>query len=99
MGGGNPFATNMMMVQPNNPISYQNKNHNVNPYQNQSNQRNDPFAGAEGKGPSEAGWQRDAHDLGFNHVSFNVKKEEKDDIKEFKDLFSLGSKTFTTNQN
>ena len=32
-------------------------------------------------------------------MSFNVKKEEKDDIKEFKDLFSLGANTFKTNQN
>ena len=31
-------------------------------------------------------------------MSFNVKKEEKDDIKEFKDLFSLGANTFKTNQ-
>ena len=31
-------------------------------------------------GPSEAGWAKDANDLGFKHVNFDVKKEEKNDI-------------------
>jgi len=53
----------------------------------------DPFGG---KGPGEESWQRDAHDLGFNHVNFNVKKEEKPEIKEFADLFKTGKDTFKT---
>ena len=89
----NPFATNMVVVQPQNPISYQNKAHNVNPYANQG--ISDPFANP-GKGPSEAGWERDANDLGFKHVNFDVKKEEKPDIAEFKDLFNMGKKEFKT---
>ena len=53
-----------------------------------------PFAGKDG--PSESSWARDANDLGFKHVNFEVKKEEKDEIKEFKDLFSMGKKEFQT---
>ena len=32
----------------------------------------------------------------MKHVNFDVKKEEKPDIAEFKDLFNMGKKEFTT---
>lgn len=66
----------------------------MNPYANHGIA--DPFSNPSGKGPSEAGWERDANDLGFKHVNFNVQKEEKPEIAEFKDLFSMGKKEFKT---
>jgi len=57
-------------------------------------QQQDPFAA--GTGPGEASWQRDANDLGFKHVNFNVKKEEKPEIAAFSDLFKTGANKFKT---
>ena len=87
MGGGmgmNPFMTQN--------AGYVNPKHNQNQYQQSFNDPINPFIG--GKGPSQESWAKDVNELGFN-VHLDVKKDVKknDDIKEFQDLFSLGSQS------
>ena len=78
MGGGmNPFA--------NQGMGYVNPNHNK-PTYNQGGNDN-PFSG---QGPSVESWQKDYHELGKD-VNLNVpKKNENDNIDEFKNLFATG---------
>jgi len=83
MGGGgmNPFANQ-------GGIGYQNPGHNKPTYTQSAFAHNDnPFTG---NGPSMESWQKDYHELGKD-VNLNVpKKNDNDNIDEFKDLFSTG---------
>jgi len=92
MGGGmgamNPFA--------NQGISYQNPNHNKANYAT-SAQAN-PFGGS---GPSAESWQRDVNHLGFDVQlqGAGQKKNDNDNVQEFKDLFAFGTSKIQQQEN
>lgn len=73
-----------MQAQGGNPFAgYQNPNHNQASYATGNN----PF---QNQGPSMESWQRDVNELGFD-VKLNVpKKDQNDNVQEFKDLFATG---------
>jgi len=90
MGGmqQNPMMMNQMAMMPVMPmggsgLSYQNPNHNNSNMYNQFNpMKND-------QGPSLESWGKDARDMGKNFGT--QAKKNTDTIKEFQDLFELGT--------
>ena len=99
MGGGmgamggqgmNPFA--------NQGLSYQNPNHNKASYATSAPAGGNPF---DQGGPSASSWQRDANALGFNVQiagGSEPKKNNNDNIAEFKDLFAFGTNSIKTQE-